>query len=254
MADRFLINPKLDVKGQVLSEGQQKKATRDAKLLTEKTEACKKLKAENKGLRKLARTNGAKYNKEYAREERNLINARRQAHQQGNFFIEPEAKLIFVVRIAGTNKLPPKPRKILELLRLRQMNNGVFVKVNKCTLHMLRIIQSYIAYGYADVHNVRRLLFKRGFGRINKQRIPLDDNRKIHDSLGKYGISCMEDLVHEIYTVGPNFKHANNFLATFKLKTPKGGWNAKRHGFNEPRKGDWGNREELMNQLIKRML
>jgi large subunit ribosomal protein L7e len=254
MADRFRINPAITVKDQVLSEAQQKKTSRDSKLLTEKTAACKKIKAENKALRKLARTNQAKYAKEYQAEQRKLITMRRAAHQQGNFFIEPEAKLIFVVRLAGTNKIPPKPKKIMELLRLKQMYNGVFVRVNQCTIRMLRMIQSYCTYGYVSQSNVARLVYKRGFGRINKQRIPLDDNRKIHDSLGKYGISCVEDLIHEIYTVGPNFKQANNFLSTFKLRAPKGGWNAKRHGFNEPRKGDWGNREELMNPLIRRML
>lgn len=36
-------------------------------------------------------------------------------------------------------------------------------------------------------------------------------------SLGKYGITCIEDLIHEIYTVGPAFKQASNFLWPFKL-------------------------------------
>merc|ERR1719230_2352033 len=115
------------------------------------------------------------------------------------------------------------------------------------------MIQSYVTYGYPTQHNVARLVYKRGFGRINRQRIPLDDNRKIHDALGKYGISCVEDLIHEIYTVGPHFKEANSFLWTFKLRSPKGGFVNKRHGFNEPRGGDWGNREELINKLVKRM-
>lgn len=254
MADRFLIKPTFSVQGQILSEGQQKKAARDAKLLKEKTEACAKIKAENKSLRKVAQKNFAKYDKEYKREEANLVNLRRKAHQKGNFFIEPEAKLVFAIRLAGVNKIPPKPKKIMELLRLRQMNNGVFIKVNRCTLMMLRFIQTYITYGYPTVHTVRKLMYKRGHGRINKQRIFLNDNRKIHDSLGKFGISCMEDLIHEIYTIGPNFKQANNFLSTFKLSAPKGGFKAKRHGFNEPRGGDWGNREELINKLVKRMI
>jgi large subunit ribosomal protein L7e len=43
-------------------------------------------------------------------------------------------------------------------------------------------------------------------------------------------------------------------LSTFKLSAPKGGFKAKRHGFNEPRGGDWGNREELINKLVKRMI
>ena len=33
---------------------------------------------------------------------------------------------------------------------------------------------------------------------------------------------CMEDLVHEITTVGPHFKEANRFLWPFKLTRPVG--------------------------------
>ena len=40
--------------------------------------------------------------------------------------------------------------------------------------------------------------------------------------LGKYGIICIEDLIHEIYTVGPHFKEANNFLHPFQLSCAKG--------------------------------
>ncbi len=53
--------------------------------------------------------------------------------------------------------------------------------------------------------------------------------------------------------VGPTFKQANSFLWTFKLSTPKGGYTNKRQGFNEPRGGDWGNREELINNMVAKM-
>jgi hypothetical protein len=33
-----------------------------------------------------------------------------------------------------------------------------------------------------------------------------------YQGLGKHNIICVEDLVHEIMTVGPHFKEANNFL------------------------------------------
>ncbi|KAG0470733.1 hypothetical protein HPP92_016803 [Vanilla planifolia] len=46
--------------------------------------------------------------------------------------------------------------------------------------------------------------------------------------IGKHVIICMEDLIHEIFTVGPHFKEANNFLWPFKLKAPSGG--LKRRG------------------------
>lgn len=45
-------------------------------------------------------------------------------------------------------------------------------------------------------------------GKIDKQRIALTDNQIIEEQLGKFGIICMEDLIHEIVTVGPNFKQA----------------------------------------------
>merc|ERR1712183_439199 len=167
---------------------------------------------------------------------------------------EPEARLLFVVRIVVILKMSPKPRKVLQLLRLEQLHNGVFLKVNKPILNMLKAVQPYVTYGYPSLKTVRELIYKRGFGKVNKQRIPLSDNEIITSSLGETcGIYGMEDLVHEIYTVGPNFKQVSNFLWPFKLSAPRGGFKCKRHGYGEIRGGDWGNREELINELVARM-
>lgn len=56
---------------------------------------------------------------------------------------------------------------------------------------------------------------------VDKSRIPLINNGIIEEALGKYNIICIEDLIHEIYTVGPNFKQASNFLWPFKLSSAK---------------------------------
>ena len=94
--------------------------------------------------------------------------------------------------MVSINNIAPKPRKILQLLRLLQINNGVFVKVTKATEQMLRLVEPYVAYGYAPVifpcqhilivhssepnlKSVRELIYKRGFGKVNKKRIPLTD-------------------------------------------------------------------------------
>ncbi|KAG5460249.1 MAG: ribosomal protein L30, ferredoxin-like fold domain-containing protein, partial [Olpidium bornovanus] len=150
------------------------------------------------------------------------------------------------------NKIPPKPRKILQLLRLLQINNGVFVRLTKATSTMLNLVSPYIAYGEPNVKSVRELIYKRGFGKVNKQRVPLSENRFIEDALGKYGIQCVEDLVHEIVTVGPNFKAASNFLWPFKLSNPTGGW-ADKKVLNFVQGGDSGDREQYINQLIRRV-
>lgn len=44
----------------------------------------------------------------------------------------------------------PKVRTIMQLLRLRQIFNGVFMKVNKATVNMLRRVEPYVTYGYVQ--------------------------------------------------------------------------------------------------------
>jgi large subunit ribosomal protein L7e len=192
-----------------------------------------------------------KYIEEYRTQERELIRQRRVARDTGKFFVEPEAKLAFVVRIRGINGVAPRTKKILQLLRLRQINNGVFVRLNKATIMMLRLVEPYIAYGYPNLKSVSDLLYKRGHGKVNRSRIPLNNNTIIEEALGKYDILGIEDLIHEIFTVGPHFKEANNFLWAFKLCSPTGGFSQKRRHFIEG--GDFGNREEEINKLIRRM-
>jgi len=84
------------------------------------------------------------------------------------------------------------------------------------------------------------------------KRLPLVSNDLIEKKLGRYGIKCIEDLIHEIYTVGPNFKYASNFLWPFKLNSPRGGLSHKLIHFNEG--GQSGDRAELVDKLIRRML
>ncbi len=154
--------------------------------------------------------------------------------------------------VYSINKIDPKKRKTLQLLRLLQINNGIFVRLTKATIEMLRIVEPFVAYGYPNLKSVRELIYKRGYGKIDKQRIPLSDNALVEDNLGKYGMVCMEDLIHEIYTVGPNFKQASNFLWPFKLSNPTGGFR-KRKFKHYVEGGDLGNREDRINGLIRQM-
>lgn len=150
------------------------------------------------------------------------------------------------------NKLSPKPRKILQLLRLIQINNGVFVRLTNTTSQMLRLVEPFIAYGYPNLKSVRELIYKRGFGKIDKQRVALSDNKIIEAALGHLGIVCVEDVIHEIFTVGPNFKAVNNFMWPFQLNSPNGGFHERKvKHFIEG--GDSGNREEKINELIRKM-
>jgi len=193
----------------------------------------------------------AKHAKEYRAKERDEVRLRRMAKRDGNFYVPAEAKLAFVIRIRGINQVSPKVKKALQLLRLRQINNGVFVKLNKCSLNMLRLVEPYVAWGYPNLKTIRDLVYKRGFAKVDHQRIPISNNEVIEGTLGDCDIICVEDLVHEIFTVGENFKKANNFLWPFKLSCPTGGMRKKTNHFVEG--GDHGNREDFINQLVRKM-
>ena len=65
-------------------------------------------------------------------------------------------------------------------------------------------------------------------------------------------IGSFNYLIHELFTCGPNFKQANNFLWPFKLSSPRGGYRKKLIHFNEG--GDAGNRMDKINAFVQRML
>ncbi|KAJ1460491.1 ribosomal protein L30, ferredoxin-like fold domain-containing protein [Pelagophyceae sp. CCMP2097] len=193
-----------------------------------------------------------KYVEEYKASEHDAIRMRREAKASSSLYVPPEAKLAFVIRIKGIIGVSPKVKKILQLLRLRQIFNGVFVKINAATIKMLRLVEPYISYGYPNLKSVREIVYKRGYGKVDKKRIPLDNNAVIEQVLGKYDIICIEDLIHEIFTVGPNFREVANFLWPVKLSSPTGGFKAKLLHYNEG--GDAGLRGEKIHVLIKQML
>uniref|UniRef100_A0AC35TKM5 60S ribosomal protein L7 n=1 Tax=Rhabditophanes sp. KR3021 TaxID=114890 RepID=A0AC35TKM5_9BILA len=215
-------------------------------------EARKKVALLSKAAKGKAIDRAQKYAAEYRKSQRTELRLRREAKAAGNFYVPEQAKLAFVVRIKGINKMHPRPKKVLQLFRLRQINNGVFIKLNKATIEMLRIVEPYVAYGYPTVKTVRDLVYKRGFGKVNGQRVPLADNTLIEASLGTSNIICAEDIVHELFTVGPNFKQVSNFLWPFKLTNPVGGFTKKANHFVEG--GDYGNREEKINALLHKMI
>ncbi|KII88419.1 hypothetical protein PLICRDRAFT_698806 [Plicaturopsis crispa FD-325 SS-3] len=229
-----------------------KKRKQNEKAREERLAAAVAARKAAKAKRKVIFKRAESYVKEYLTKEKEEIRLKRAARTAGDFYVPAQPKVYFVVRIRGINEIAPKPRKILQLLRLLQINNGVFVKVTKATQQMLRLVEPYITYGEPNLKSVRELIYKRGYGKVAKQRIPLTNNGTIEASLGKYDILCVEDLVHEIATAGPNFKQASNFLWPFKLSNPTGGWRTRKFK-HYVQGGDFGDRETNINKLIRQM-
>merc|ERR1712045_447211 len=117
-----------------------------------------------------------KYAKEYQDQERDEIRLQRDAKKDGNYYVPAEPKLVFVMRIRGINQASP---------------------------NMLRICEPYITYGSPNLKAVRDLVYKRGFVKVNGNRPPITSNDIIESKLGKMGIICVEDLIHEISLLAP---------------------------------------------------
>ena len=243
--------PKEEVKNVPVPESVKKlsntRAKLEEKLAKQKADARKN----NRQTRRSIYLRARQFDHEYKKSERTLIRNKRTAKESNVFYVEPEAKLAFVIRIRGIRQVSPQIRKILQLLRLVQIHNGVFVRINKPMLEMLRLVEPYIAWGYPNLKTVRDLIYKRGYGKINGQRVPFTDNKLIENYFNDPTLQSVEDLVHEIYTVGPRFKEVNKFLWTFKLSSPRGGFTQKLRHYAEG--GDAGNREKAINKLIRAM-
>lgn len=229
-----------------------KKIARDAALQKKATAAAAEKVKSDAALTQDITARAKKYEEEYSSLEKAAIDNRRNAKANNSIYVAPEEKVVFVIRIRGIIGISPKVRKILQLLRLRQLHNGVFVRVNAATTKMLRLVEPFIAYGYPNLKSVKELIYKRGFGKVSGQRVPLSTNEIVQAGLGG-DFKCVEDVIHEIYTCGPKFKEASNFLWPFKMASPKGGFIGKKlNHHNED--GACGQQGVKINRLIKKML
>ncbi|KAK2958798.1 putative 60S ribosomal protein L7 [Blattamonas nauphoetae] len=185
----------------------------------------------------------AKYQREYKHQREKQIRQHRKAEAKSNFFVPAEPKVAFVMRL----------REDSSTFRLRQIQNATFVRLNKATLNMLKVIEPYVAIGYPSVRSMRALITKRGYAKINGQRIPITTNKLVHYALGKYNIHTVDDLIHELYTCGRYFPVCNRFLWPFKMNSPRGGYGkSKLTHFAEG--GSAGNRMGMINKLIRQCL
>ena len=233
-------------------ELKKKKIARDAELLKKSNAAVAEKAKSDLALATEITAKAKKYEEEYEALAKAAIDNRRNAKANNSIYVAPEEKVVFVIRIRGIIGISPKVRKILQLLRLRQLHNGVFVRVNAATTKMLRLVEPFIAYGYPNLKSVKELIYKRGFGKVSGQRVPLSTNEIVQAGLGG-DFKCVEDVIHEIYTCGPKFKEAANFLWPFKMASPKGGFIGKKlNHHNED--GACGQHGVKINRLIKKML
>lgn len=132
---------------------------------------------------------------------------------------------------------------------------GVFLRYDESTRKKLHLIEPWVTYGIPSRSMVNDLIRRRGYGKLEGKRVPLSDNTIIEKALGEEtdgAVICVDDMVHEISSVGKEFKKVNNFLWTFLLSAPKSKFQKQKLNYKDG--GDYGDRGEEIDDLIRQML
>ena len=116
---------------------------------------------------------------------------------------------------------------------------------------MLKRVENYVTFGIPSKQTINLLIYKRGRTFKEKEMIPLTTNQIVEDSLGDKNLICLEDLVEEIFTTGKSFEIVSKFLCPFTLNHPKSGLKSGKIKKPITKGGEWGYREEKINDLVE---
>lgn len=158
-------------------------------------------------------------------------------------------KLILVMRHAGKKIFDETTNNIMKALKLSLRHNAVFLENSKENQILLKVVEPFVVFGYPTIATIRELVFKKGFARVDGKKTPIQSNTMIEEQLGDKGIICLEDIIHEIFTVGPNFQAVTEFMSPFLLSSPREGWK-KKVSVPFKRGGEYGDRGTGINDLI----
>jgi len=160
-------------------------------------------------------------------------------------------KLMVVTRIRDHSGITQQIQKLLSQLGLYKNCITVFLRYTKKTAHMLKILEPFVTYGLPSEQTVRDIVTKRAFVlNSEKNKVALDNNVVVENTLGHLNIVCIEDIIHEIYHNGPNFAKVSEFLLPFSLK-PRGFKNT-RVPFKKG--GECGWRGKKINDLLETLI
>ena len=139
-------------------------------------------------------------------------------------------------------------------MRLRKVNEGVFLRYDASTRKLLQLVEPWVVYGPPLNGVVEDLVERRGFGTTSDgKRVALSDNTIIEEALGDdCGVICVEDLVHELTEVGDGFTKVSQFLWPFRLSHTSTHFERETLKFTLGK--DYGDKGERINDFIKQML
>lgn len=162
---------------------------------------------------------------------------------------DPEYYVVILLR--SKIRMSHKLKKVCELFRLEKINTLVLVRNNESNRRMLQLVRNYVAYGFIDVDMLRRLVYRRGIGRVDGK--PVNITNEVLEDVFEGGIRCVEEIVYNIHYGTEHFKVINNFLMPFTLNSPRGGFRGKKNK-DYVEGGCMGNWYHDIGRLLSRMI
>ncbi|BHF68869.1 60S ribosomal protein L7 [Sparganum proliferum] len=120
-------------------------------------------------------------------------------------------------------------------------------------LELLATVQPYVVWGYADLATTRNLILKRGKTKVGGTTKSLT-NALVEEKLGQFGLLCIEDVIHELTSLGPHLREVLGFLLPFRIMPPTGDWTGVIKKTHHPSNQRSGNRSEFISQLVNKMV
>ena len=219
---------------------------------------------------------------DFRKAERDDMRVKRNFYKTGIFHkdikADPNKKLVLVLRHRGYVYLVSNyfeqffllmfsfsqhiaSKQVIEVLRemnLFYKRSAVLLELTEENHALLKIAEPFVTWGYPTIPTVREMIYKYGLfqnpqGVKGPKIVPISNNKDIEDKFGHLGIICVEDLIHELITVGPNFNEVRNVLYAFKMRNPVDGFKNKK-GKLFSQGGEAGFRGDEINTLFKRIM
>ena len=160
---------------------------------------------------------------------------------------------IIIIRICGQwERIPKEIQLILSKFHLNELNNAIILFYNKDNFKMVKLIESYVTWGYINKYLIEDLLRKRGSVTLGNNEPNELDNVEIENALGRLGIVCIEDIIFELTKETKNAKDVLNYLGYFKLEKNDDGFDKANIAFEKG--GNQGFRGDSINALLKKMI
>ena len=160
---------------------------------------------------------------------------------------------IIIIRICGQwERIPKEIQLILAKFHLKELNNAIILFYNMENFKMVKLIESYVTWGYINKYLIEDLLRKRGSVTLGNNEPNELDNVQIENSLGRLGIVCIEDIIFELTKETKNARDVLNYLGYFKLEKNDDGFEKANISFEKG--GNQGFRGDKINALLKKMI